>query len=123
MKRFTILFTLFFGIILSASAQFPGMGGNVEGTCEFSGVVRDGSGGNPLEFATVVVLKGEKERTTDGAVTDDKGRFKIRKIKKGTYFLEVSFLGYETQKLGPFEMDEDDKKIKLNEQNEAYLQG
>lgn len=115
MKIFTLFLIFFGGITMTSQAQIPGMGGNTEGTCEFSGVVRDGTGGNPLEFATVVVLRGERERTTDGGVTDSKGRFRIRKIKKGTYYLEVSFLGYETRKLGPFEMDKDDKKIKLDD--------
>ncbi len=106
-----MIFLLVSGI---GSAQVPGFGGSsATGTGEFSGTVIDGQTGIPLEFATVAVLRGRSERTTEGSVTDDKGRFRIKKIRKGTYILEISFLGYETKRVGPFEMIEEDQKIKL----------
>lgn len=111
-KLYTILLITLTTVV--GMAQFP-TGGGTEGTCEISGVVIDGATGTPMEFATVALLRGSKERTTDGAVTDDKGRFRIRKIKKGTYNLEIGFLGYETLKLGPYELKEDDLKIKIDE--------
>jgi ferric enterobactin receptor len=109
-----LAFWVFLGCLGIAGAQVPGFGGgNTQGTGEFSGTVIDKQTGLPLEFATIAVLRGRTERTTEGAVTDEKGRFRIKKIRKGSYFLEISFLGYETQKLGPFEMVEEDQKIKL----------
>jgi outer membrane receptor for ferrienterochelin and colicins len=40
-----------------------------------------------------VIIKG----TTSGTVTDKKGYYKIDKIKRGTYTVRVSFLGFESQ--------------------------
>jgi tetratricopeptide (TPR) repeat protein len=64
-------------------------------TARVTGTVRD-AGGQPIRGATV---KAENPAATpDGftTTTDDKGRFSIRGLQKGTWFLTVSAPGYQT---------------------------
>ncbi|MEM1219685.1 MAG: DUF2012 domain-containing protein, partial [Bacteroidota bacterium] len=56
----------------------------------FSGTVKD-SNGEAIPTAYVVLDTDKKY-----AVTDADGKFTITDVKKGTYSLEISFLGYET---------------------------
>ena len=55
---------------------------------EITGTVRD-STGKPLAYANVIVVG-----TSLGAMTDDAGRFRIRKIPAGAYTVKAVVLGY-----------------------------
>ena len=63
-------------------------------TARVTGTVRD-AGGQPVRGATVKA--GNPAATPDGftATTDDKGRFSIAGLQKGTWILKVSAPGYE----------------------------
>lgn len=50
-----------------------------------------------LEYATAVVFNQENKQQVTGVVTDEKGVFVIDGLKKGTYYLEVSFIGFQTK--------------------------
>jgi len=56
---------------------------------------------NPIEYCNVVVKTAEDSAFVTGTVTDQLGSFMIDKIDVGSYFLEVSCVGYEKQRL-PF---------------------
>lgn len=60
---------------------------------QVSGVVKDGD--YPLEYATVTLFSQETKTIEGGVVTDAKGFFKINNLKPGTYYLDVSFIGFE----------------------------
>lgn len=51
------------------------------------------SGGKPVEFATVALLK-----TKLGTTTNADGNFQLNKIPSGKYTLAVSFIGYENHR-------------------------
>ena len=57
------------------------------------GTVKDTSG-NLLEGANVI-LAG----TDFGAATDEQGKYEIKNLMRGTYTLEVSMLGYKSEKI------------------------
>ncbi len=58
----------------------------------------------PLEYATAAIFTVETNTLVAGVVSDEKGVFSINNIKKGTYYLEVSFLGYEKKRIEPIEV-------------------
>lgn len=61
-----------------------------------SGTVNDENGA-AIEFATVV-LKSKVNEKLSGRTSDQKGKFKFEVKEKGTYLLQVSFIGYEEWK-------------------------
>ncbi|SFZ91680.1 CarboxypepD_reg-like domain-containing protein [Flaviramulus basaltis] len=47
-----------------------------------------------IAFANVVLLEPENASLIQGTTTDDSGNFLLKNIKKGTYILKISFLGF-----------------------------
>jgi len=75
-----ILFTLCF----SAFAQ----------DFSISGKVID-SNGSPIEFANVIISIENEEAFFKGTSTDNKGFFNLGNLSTSTYFIRISYIGYE----------------------------
>jgi outer membrane receptor for ferrienterochelin and colicins len=71
------------------------------------GTVKDTSG-NLLEGANVI-LAG----TDFGAATDEEGKFEIKNLMKGTYTIEVSMLGYKSEKISNIELVNHNKFVEI----------
>lgn len=50
---------------------------------------------SPLEWATAAIYNQETKALVTGVVTDKQGVFVFENLKKGNYYLEASFMGYE----------------------------
>lgn len=51
----------------------------------------------PLEYATAAIYNQENGNLVSGVITDLNGIFVFKDLKKGTYYLEASFIGYEVK--------------------------
>ena len=84
-KAFCVFFLLFNA--LAATASIPKTGA-------ISGLVYDASLNQPLPYVSVVLSNANGETLT-GAITDEKGYFKLDKIPEGTHSLTIQFIGYK----------------------------
>lgn len=90
-----ILFTIVLQLLIFSIA-------NAQSLVTVSGIVKDKNTKLALPFVNVV-LKTEKDSTfVSGTATNEAGRFSLSKIKSGSYYLEVSFMGYTTKKQSLF---------------------
>lgn len=93
-NTFLLIIALFFGSAtmaqMPASAQ-PSISGKISGT------VIDSLTRKPVGYVTVALARQGTTRNLNGALTDDKGSFKIENIVPGKYKLTVSFMGYQTK--------------------------
>lgn len=90
MKRYILLLVLMVmgaGIHVYAGDVNPVKVGNV-----ISGHVIEKSTEHSLPYATILIVE-----TGQGAVTDENGEFRFKKVPAGKYTLRVQLLGYETQ--------------------------
>ena len=55
--------------------------------------------GFPLEYATAAVYNQEDSTLLTGVVTREDGTFSIEEIKKGIYFVECSFIGFQAERI------------------------
>lgn len=97
MKRI-ILLGLFISLTVLAIAQppqFSGRGGGSSITGKITGTVIDTTTTNPIEFATIVLLKDGQQ--INGIVTEADGTFTLLNVKPDTYDVQISFLGYEAK--------------------------
>ena len=79
--------------IIFLSAFFISIFAFAQKTSSISGVLMDAELNNePLKYAKVSIKETGKE-----AFTDENGVFKFENLTEGTYTLEYSFVGYETQ--------------------------
>ena len=110
MRLYTLIIFLFFGVQLT-NAQAP--------TGKIFGIVTDGDDKTPLEYGSIL-LRNNKTQITTGGLTDEKGRFNIDNISLGTYFLEISYIGYNSYiqkefKIQPSALAQNLGEIKLSQ--------
>lgn len=61
-----------------------------------SGSIKD-SNSNPIVYANVVVLSKIDSTIVSGAISNETGNYKIKKLPANDYTISASFLGFETQ--------------------------
>jgi len=95
--RKIVLLSLFAFFSIMSMAQMPGGAGFGAMTGEINAIVIDSLTNKPIEFATASLSIKDFDQVVNGAITDEKGTFKIEKINAGKYSLSISFLGYQTK--------------------------
>ncbi|TBW27892.1 TonB-dependent receptor domain-containing protein [Gramella sp. KN1008] len=69
---------------------------NLHLTGQVTGKITDSSEGYPLEYATAALFNQTDSTLVSGVITDLNGNFEIGNLEQGEYYLEASFLGYQT---------------------------
>lgn len=101
MKHIVILFLYIFLSIPLIQAQITGK-------------IIDNKTNTPLEYATATLYTQLDKTLITGVITDANGFFKIENIKKGNYYLEASFIGYEKKTISPLTLANKNTPIALN---------
>lgn len=70
---------------------------------QISGFILDSQNRAPIEYATIVIKKGTE--VLDGTISKKDGSFEISINPESNYIIDISFLGYETQSIGSFEIE------------------
>lgn len=86
---------------------------NISGTVE--GKVVDQENGEPMEYVSVAIYNQADESLVTGTVSDLEGRFEIKGLPQGDYFLEVSFIGYGRKKVEDIEINSGRTHVDLND--------
>ena len=77
------------------------------------GKVIDQKSNQPIEFATVALFNAIDSSLVTGTITDQEGNFQATKIKEGSYYVKVNFLGYEELHYGELVIDADNPRHDL----------
>jgi iron complex outermembrane receptor protein len=96
-----------FGLILLFFSLAPIVS---QGQSELRGKVVDAQSQIPLEFASVAVYKTQDSTLVEGSITDVEGVFMIENVVAGTYFLKVSFIGFQTLSSPSFDLAKNQKR-------------
>ncbi|MCE2893493.1 MAG: TonB-dependent receptor family protein [Flammeovirgaceae bacterium] len=83
-----------------------------KGNGKITGIVRDSTNTQPVEFANIALIDPKTNKPINGSVADEKGKFSIVKIPNGSYFVDISFIGYRTKRL-PIKIAEKKGDIEL----------
>jgi outer membrane receptor protein involved in Fe transport len=100
MKRFYILFAILCSFV-AAKAQYPGGGGS-DIVGKISGTLVDSVTKQPLDYASVGLYRAGGKAPITGAISDEKGNFRLDGVKPGSYNLVITYIGYPTKTVGPF---------------------
>ena len=79
-------------------AQIPGRQAappGAAGNGEVVGSVLDAERGEPLYGASVAVMSREDAAVVSGDIAHQDGAFRVQGLPPGTYYLQVSSIGYE----------------------------
>ena len=96
MKFLTLLLCLF-SLSLAAQNYGGGGGGAPALTGTIRGTVTDATSGDPVEFATVVLLSADGSQQVNGTLTEADGTYRMVGVAPGDYQVKVTFLGYSEQ--------------------------
>ncbi|MEJ7778479.1 MAG: TonB-dependent receptor [Daejeonella sp.] len=96
MKRLLLLISIisYAGMV---SAQSLGGAAASTVTGRITGTILDSATRKPVDYATVALGRAGTAKNTNGALTDEKGSFKIDNISAGSYRVTIAFLGYQTK--------------------------
>ncbi|HEV7349267.1 TonB-dependent receptor [Telluribacter sp.] len=89
-------------LLLLLSAQLYGQNNSL------NGVIRDKQSTQPLEYANVTIHSLPDSALVNGAVTAADGSFELTKLKAGSYYLQVFFVGYKVHKV-PIQLERGQK--------------
>lgn len=120
MKQFLSIFFFFLTSTLlaqtaglsSSNAGSVSTGVAFKGNATISGIVQDSISSNPVEFANVALMDAITNKPVNGTMCDEKGKFEITKVAEGSYYIVVSFIGYEATTIRNIKID--DKKDNIN---------
>lgn len=104
------IFTLMTMLGLIAPAQ---MHGENTPKWEITGQVIEYGSQSPLPYVTVSLYNRIDSSLITGTITDDDGNFFLSKIEEGTYFLTLSFIGFEERILTELPFNVDEREINL----------
>lgn len=93
----SFLFGLFF--LFNATAEGYDLPG-----CSLTGRIMDQSSKSPVEFASIALYNAADSSFVSGAISDRNGFFRFERIVEGSYYLEVSFVGYEKKAIKSFSL-------------------
>lgn len=89
---------VFLGMILAGPAMLANNPEPAEvpvsGSGKVSGVISDSTTKGAIEYATVGIYHAADSSLVNGVITDASGKFEIRGIPNGEYYVEASFIGY-----------------------------
>jgi hypothetical protein len=79
------------------------------------GFVFDSTANQPLEYATISLLKADNNKVVTGTISDASGFFKISGVEFGIYNVEITFIGYFTKKIEGVEISAKNKSIDIGQ--------
>jgi ferric enterobactin receptor len=83
----SFLFVLLFTLTRLANAQ----------TGAIKGIITDEQNKQPVEYASIALLKSADSSLVSGTVSKSNGVFEFDKVSPGKYFLKVAFIGYRNK--------------------------
>jgi outer membrane receptor protein involved in Fe transport len=77
------------------------------------GQILDGETDHAVEYVTIAVFKKKTEDLVTGTITAPDGRFTIKGLDEGSYYLEISFMGYEKTTINDINIDNNNPVVNL----------
>lgn len=75
---------------------------NMAPTGKVIGLLRDSSNREPLAYASIALIKVRDSSVAGGALTDEKGVFRIEDVMPGRYVIRITSIGYRQLDSKPF---------------------
>ncbi len=70
----------------------------------YIGKVTD-SNNQPIAYADIITINNNDKKVITGTITDENGNFKLKITTRNPFYLEIRFVGFETQKISPKKTD------------------
>lgn len=76
----------------------------MQGSATVYGTLSDNATRSHVEYANVMLYRAKDSSLVNGTITDKKGRFVLKNVPIGNFYLVAKFIGYKTLKLPAFKI-------------------
>lgn len=109
---------IFTSILLSFATVTISLGSTIDSDISkhggsIKGIISDAISSKTIEFASVALLNTETKEIVEGGLSRSDGSFDFKNIKKGTYKIQVDFIGYKTYHSKDISINKNNKNIDL----------
>jgi len=104
---------IFFLILVNFYTYADLPDGNDVNSCSVSGTVIDNITQKPVEYANVVLFNKKDSSMVNGTITLSDGKFMLKDLREGEYYLVVNFIGYKKKYIYDLKLTKADKNLKL----------
>jgi len=117
MKRLVYYFTIFF-LLSAVSSSFAltlpyGPDEDNPPSGIIRGKVAEEGTNDPMEYATVAVYTVEDSSLVGGTVTDLEGKFELRRMPFGEYYIVTNYVGYNEKVIEPVMVTSESRQVDL----------
>ncbi len=105
MKQTILSFFSFLFIIFFSFSQYSYKGAEFTKQFNVFGKIIDSESGEPLEYATVTILKVEENSVVTGGITDKDGVFNIP-TSKGNYNILIEYISFKNYTINNLSVNE-----------------
>lgn len=109
MSKTFIQILVCFVLLFAFNASLFASEENVDKDRKVKGTIIDNSTNEGIEYATIVLYGWPEKVLLSGTISNFDGQFKLNNITNGTYYLVISFLGYEEMTTDTFRLDNDNR--------------
>ncbi len=114
MKKIFLLLSLTILISLSQATEPVSSSPDIKKGI-IKGVVKDKDLKTAVEYATVSLFQMNDSSLVTGSITNEQGEFELKQIKSGSYYVEISFIGYNKKTIHNIPINNDYKLANLKE--------
>ncbi len=104
--------SLFF-LLLSFQLGIAQKAEQPSGKASISGIVRDSSSNDKIEYATLTLLMDSSSKVVNGSLSNAKGAFSITALPEGNYQLRVEFVGYRAKIIHDIRITEKNQSVNI----------
>lgn len=121
MKLLTL--SILFIITLQVFPQIPGQGGGNYNTSNMpkegiiTGLVSESISHDPMEFVNVVLFRVRDSAMVTGTITDATGKFTLKELPYGKFYLSINFIGYEKKLINDISLNPQNTMVDLGKIN------
>ncbi len=80
-----------------------------------TGKVLDDKSNQPMEYSSIAIYSLTDSSLLTGTVSNTEGDFIIKEVPFGEYYLEIQYIGYDKQVLGPVAVSRDKRSFDIGE--------
>lgn len=110
----------------SAQSRTGNANGN-QGYGIVSGIVHDKLTNQHIEYSNVLLFRAKDSSMVTGTITDTKGKFILRNLQPGKYYIRIQFIGYQNYEIPDVNISPKSADIKLGDitlaPNSSSIQG
>jgi len=115
LKGFTQQYLLLIILVISFGQSFAQPPNRAQSGGMINGSIVDAIDGLAIEYAYIILYSEKDSSQVSGTVTSEDGQFLIRPVRPGSYYMEIKYMGFNSETLHDLRIGRNQRRIDLGE--------